>query len=90
MLHGFSRKVRLHSLGRPKYITRPYLLEDYKKDCASHNVKGIVHIEAGWKGKGPLGSTGETKWLKSINSTSSPNILAIVVNLEVEIMLNQY
>lgn len=47
-------------------------------------IKGIIHVDAGWKGKGPLSSVDETKWLTSINLDSNPKILGIIVNANLE------
>ena len=77
-------KSAIEFFGSPQYITRPYLLSDYSMDCDRYNVEGIVHVEAGWKGKGRLGPVGETRWLVGVNSISSPKILASIVNANLE------
>lgn len=77
----FPRKA-LEFFGSPRYITRPYLPEDYRRDSGGHNVRGIVHVEAGWKGKGNLGPVGETEWLASVNTDADPKIMAIVVHAD--------
>lgn len=66
--------------GSPQYIIRSYLPSDYERDCGYHDVNGVIHIEAGWEERGPLGSVGETKWLESLNSGSNPKILGVIVN----------
>lgn len=45
-------------------ICRNYLVEDYQRDCAGHNVVKTVHMEAEWASDDPVG---ETKWLHQLH-----------------------
>ncbi len=45
-------------------ICRNYLLEDYLRDSAAHNVVKTVHIEAEWTPDDPVG---ETRWLHQLH-----------------------
>jgi predicted TIM-barrel fold metal-dependent hydrolase len=42
-------------------IRRNYLLEDYKRDSAGHDVVKTIHMETEWDPKDPVG---ETEWLQ--------------------------
>jgi len=53
-------------LGGIDKLRRNYLVEDYLKDAAGHNVVGTVHIEALWKYGDALG---ETRWLDSLDKS---------------------
>ena len=42
-------------------IRRNYLLEDYRRDAAGHNVVKTIHMETEWDPDDPVG---ETEWLQ--------------------------
>lgn len=67
-------------VGDPQYLLNPYLPKDYRTDGAPAHVSTIVHVEAGWHGKGSLGPVGETEWLSSLpfGLDSAPVLGAIV------------
>jgi len=80
-----------------RYLSRPYLVRDYIEDSDSLEIEGMVHVEAGWKGKGPLGPIGETRWLEDMNKHSGQKIRAIIVNAaldrgakEVEVIIRSH
>lgn len=55
-----------HIIDRFRYgdyaaIRRDYLLEDYRRDCAGHNVVKTIHMETEWD---PTDPVGETEWLQ--------------------------
>jgi predicted TIM-barrel fold metal-dependent hydrolase len=54
------------ALGGLEKLRRNYLVEDYVKDSAGHNVVGTVHIEALWQYGDALG---ETRWLETLDKT---------------------
>jgi predicted TIM-barrel fold metal-dependent hydrolase len=54
--------------GSLEHLTRDYLPADYRADSsiARFDVVGCVHVQAGWEGRGRLGSVGETLWLEAL------------------------
>ncbi|MDX1658833.1 MAG: hypothetical protein R3343_08440 [Nitriliruptorales bacterium] len=60
---------------QPDHVLSDYLPRDYALDTAAWNVEGVVHVEAGWEAKGPMGPVGETGWLEEI---ADPWLLGIV------------
>lgn len=54
------------ALGGLDKLRRNYLVEDYLKDSAGHNVVGTVHIEALWQYGDALG---ETRWLEGLDKS---------------------
>ncbi|WP_368911557.1 amidohydrolase [Taklimakanibacter deserti] len=54
------------ALGSLAPLRRDYLVADYLKDAAGHNVVGTVHIEAQWQEDDALG---ETLWLEGLDKT---------------------
>ena len=53
---------------------RPHMPADYFGATGRFQVKGVVHIQADWQSKDPLGAAEETAWLASLD----PPPLAIV------------
>ncbi len=51
-------------VGKTDYVLADYLPEDWRRDTGPAEVRGFVHVQADWHGKGPLGSAGETHWLE--------------------------
>lgn len=66
----------------PEHITRPYLPRDFELDCANHPVNGVVHVEASWKGRGPLAPVEETRWLDGLTASGAGRIEAIVAHAD--------
>lgn len=56
-------------VGRGEYALNEYLPADLKADWARHRdrVAGVVHVQAGWKGKRHIDVVGETRWLEQID-----------------------
>ena len=56
----------------PENIARPYLPADFARDvagvpdAAGAAVESVVHVQADWKAKDPLGPAGETAWLETL------------------------
>lgn len=56
----------------PENAARPYLPADYAADVAAvpdavgAPVESVVHVQADWKTKEPLGPAGETAWLETL------------------------
>jgi predicted TIM-barrel fold metal-dependent hydrolase len=66
-------------LGRSSGVLFPYAPADYARDTAGLAIDGVVHIEAGWVGLGPLGAVGETRWIDALDfESTSRRLLAIV------------
>ena len=72
-----------------QYLTNVYLPANYEDeltlsssrggDAVSHNVQGVVHVEAGWKGD----PVDETRWLEKLdNNQDEMKIRAIVANAD--------
>ncbi len=66
-------------VGRGEYVLKPYLPSDLRADWRQHQdrLQGIVHVQAGWKGKRHIDVVDETRWLESIDPTGT-TIRAIV------------
>lgn len=49
-------------------VVSDYMPPDHRQDAtvAGMRLKGVVHVQAGWEGRGPLGSAGETAWLDGL------------------------
>jgi len=71
-------------VGDPQYVLAPYLPQNYLADARPLDVEAIVHIEAAWHGKGPLGSVGETRWIASLpfGVDGTPRLGGIVVRAD--------
>lgn len=54
------------SLGDLGPLRQNYLADDYLRDAHGHNVVATVHVEAGWASDD---TTGETRWLESLDKT---------------------
>lgn len=70
----------------PVHVLRPYLPNDLAADQAPVSgavgvpVLGVVHVQADWHGKGPLGAVEETRWLETLafGQDGNPPLLGIV------------
>jgi L-fuconolactonase len=51
-------------VGKTDFVLADYLAEHWQRDTGGFETRGFVHVQAGWHGKGPLGSVGETHWLE--------------------------
>lgn len=51
-------------LGDYEALKRDYMPDDYRRDCAGHNVIGTVHVEAEWDRDNQVG---ETHWLTEVS-----------------------
>jgi predicted TIM-barrel fold metal-dependent hydrolase len=72
-------KEELEAFGKPDFVMADYLPEHWRGDTGGFETRGFVHVQAGWHGKGPLGSVGETQWLERIGG---PELLGIVGHAE--------
>lgn len=70
----------------PEFAAQPFLPPDYARDVAGVPaavgvpVESVVHVQADWKAKGPLGAADETAWLESLpwGREGNPELAAIV------------
>mgnify|MGYP000480594951 CR=1 FL=1 len=49
-------------------VVSDYLPPEHAADAShlAHKVTDVVHVQAGWQGKGPMGPVGETAWLDGL------------------------
>jgi predicted TIM-barrel fold metal-dependent hydrolase len=66
-------------VGRSEYVLNPYLPSDLRTDWGRHHhrLQGVVHVQAGWKGKRHIDVVDETRWLERIDPEGT-TIRAIV------------
>lgn len=79
-LLGWNRKVMIwfarkafpseiaQFFGKPDHMLSDYLPQHHEADTESWDVSGFVHIEASWRGKGPMGPVAETRWLENLKT----------------------
>lgn len=70
----FPRDAR-QFVGQPDYAMRAWMPADLAGQQAGYDVRGLVHVQAGWHDDAPLGPVGETRWLAQIGG---PKLLGIV------------
>ncbi|MEL6343954.1 MAG: amidohydrolase family protein [Myxococcota bacterium] len=56
----------LDFVGRIDYVTADYLPADYLRDAAGLDILGVVHVEASWNARHPMGMADETRWLEGL------------------------
>lgn len=54
-------------VGPPEHVLGAHMPADYQAAVGHHDVVGIVHVEAGWAGRGVMGPVGETRWLDQLD-----------------------
>lgn len=56
-------------VGNPRFVFRRWLADDLREamGAARPRVRGVVHVQAGWAARGPLGPAGETRWLAGMS-----------------------
>ena len=64
----------------PEYILKQHLPSDIDQQQQNFRVKGVVHVEASWEGKGSFACVDETKWLEGLPTADGPPISAIVAH----------
>jgi L-fuconolactonase len=79
----FPRSSR-EFVGDPRYLLNAYLPVDYRADASPAGVGTVVHIEAAWKTKTPIGSVAETHWVGALpfGVDGAPSLGAIVVHAD--------
>ncbi|MBW2510255.1 MAG: amidohydrolase family protein [Deltaproteobacteria bacterium] len=62
-------KALVDFVGRGEYVLNPYLPGDLRSDWGRHQarLRGVVHVQAGWKGKRHIDVVDETRWLERID-----------------------
>ncbi|CDM77584.1 amidohydrolase family protein [Mycobacterium marinum] len=83
LLRLFPRASR-EFIGDPRYLLDRYLPVDYLQDSSPVGVDAVVHVEAGWRTKDPLGSVDETQWVSALpfGIAGAPALGAIVVHAD--------
>lgn len=67
-------------VGPTEHVLSAHLPPDFRAGVGHHDVEGIVHVEAGWAGRGLLGPVGETRWLDQLDEPP----LAIVAHAVID------
>ena len=67
-------------VGDTQHVMNAHLMPDFRQHAGHHDVEGIVHVEAGWMGRGTLGPVGETRWLDQLDEPP----LGIVGHAEID------
>jgi predicted TIM-barrel fold metal-dependent hydrolase len=80
---AFPRRDR-EFIGDPRYVLTRYEVADYQADAAPLHVEAVVHIEAGWHGRGLLGPVDETRWIAGLpfGVGTAPALGAIIVGAD--------
>lgn len=62
-------KALVDFVGPGEHVLNAYLPEDLRADLANYRERlaGIIHVQAGWKGKKHIDVVDETRWLESID-----------------------
>jgi predicted TIM-barrel fold metal-dependent hydrolase len=70
--------------GDPQYLLNRYLPGDYLADTSPVRTEAVVHVEAGWQAKRPVGGVDETRWVSSLpfGEHGAPALGAIVVHAD--------
>jgi predicted TIM-barrel fold metal-dependent hydrolase len=71
-------------IGEARYVFNPYLPGDYRADAAAVWVGTVVHVQAGWESKDPLGAVEETRWIAGLpfGRDGAPGLGGIVVHAD--------
>ncbi|MCG2590719.1 amidohydrolase family protein [Rhodohalobacter sulfatireducens] len=89
LLHWVAKKVfpanALDFFASPEYLFKPHLPSDMQFEEQSFFIKGVVHVEAGWKGKGKFACVDETKWLTNLHFSGGEPISAIVAHADLSL-----
>lgn len=63
-------------VGDPAGVLGDYLPLHYGSDAAAFDLRGVVHVEADWRGGGALGPAAETRWLEGIGGAHLRAVVA--------------
>jgi len=63
-----DQKVEEGGLSSASALAKSYLPEHYWKDAEGYNIVGLVHVQANWDPKDPVG---ETRWLQQLADSAS-------------------
>jgi L-fuconolactonase len=76
-------KPSLGFLGVPDHILRPYLPVDRARDAGPWRTEAVVHVEAGWTGRGELAAVDETRWVDRLRyAEAGTRLVGIVAHAE--------
>lgn len=73
-IHLFPRSAR-DFVGKPDHVMRAYLPGVLDSEQAGVDVRGVIHVQAGWHDRRPLAGADESRWLESLGA---PSIRGIV------------
>lgn len=59
-------RASLDFVGAVDHVAADYLPADYRIDQDALPIEGVVHVEAGWEARTPVGVADETAWLESL------------------------
>jgi L-fuconolactonase len=81
VVHGVFPRRDLEFIGDPRHVLGRYEVADYRADAGPLEVEAIVHIEAGWHGRGRLAPVDETRWITTLpfGVGGAPRLGGIVV-----------
>jgi predicted TIM-barrel fold metal-dependent hydrolase len=77
----FPRAVR-DFVGHTEHVMGAFLPATLAADQDGVDVRGVVHVQAGWTGKGPLAGADETRWVDAL--AGAPRVLGIVGQAELD------
>ena len=63
-----DQKVEEGGLSSASALAKSYLPEHYWRDAEGYNIVGLVHVQANWDPKDPVG---ETRWLQQLADSAS-------------------
>ncbi len=70
----FPRAAR-DFIGKPDHVMRAHLPDELAREQEGVDVRGVVHVQAGWHDARPLAGADETRWLDGLHE---PRILGMV------------
>lgn len=80
-----AKKSDRDYVGRTDFVAWDYLPDDYARDAAELPVTQIVHVEAEWRDRSPLGPAGETAWLEQLFAgVNKPQLGGIVAYAQLQ------
>ena len=83
LVRVFPRSTR-EFIVDPRFVFNEYLPGDYQQDGAPAGVGTVVHVQAGWHSRDPMGSVDETRWVSALpwGDGGAPALGGMVVHAE--------
>lgn len=60
-------RAPLDFVGATDHVVAPFLPATWRRGVGARRVRGFVHVEADWMGRGPLALADETRWLETLD-----------------------